>query len=81
MTEEHNTYEIHYDETADFLEVFFGDPTKCIAEEVEEGIFVRRDRETNEIKSIEILSFKKRAQILKEVLQRFNLRVPLEISF
>lgn len=79
MTED-NTYEIYYDERADFLEVFFGEPTECGADEVEEGIFIRRDEKTNEIKSIGILSFRKRAQILKKILRRFNLRVPLEIT-
>jgi len=57
---EKNTYEVYYDEEADFLEVFFGEPTKCYADEIEEGIFIRKDKETGEVKSVEILSFKKR---------------------
>lgn len=73
-------YEIYYDEAADFLELYFGEPTKCYADEIEDGIFVRRDEQTNEIKSIEILAFKKRgAQILKEVLSKINMRFPLGI--
>jgi len=80
MKEEHNTYDIYYDEKADFLEVFFGEPSKSIADEIEEGIFIRRDEKTNEVKSIGILSFGKRASILKEILKRVNMNLPLEIN-
>jgi len=73
-------YEVHYDEVADFLEVFIGEPTECYAEEIELGIFVRRDEKTKEVKSIGIFSFKKRAQVLDEVLKRINLRFPLNVS-
>ncbi len=74
------TYDIYYDEESDFLEVFFGEPTKCYAEEPENGVFIRRDEETNEVKSVGIFSFKKRAQLLKKILEKINLKLPLEIS-
>ena len=80
MNEENKTYEIYYDKEADFLEVFLGEPTKCNAEEIEEGVFLRRDNETNQVKSIGILSFKKRVEILKQILKRFNLELPLTIT-
>jgi len=80
MTPE-QTYEIFYDEVADFLEVFIGSPTKCYAEETEAGIVVRRDEKTDEIKSIGIFSFKKRAIALKELLEKMNLKFPLKVSF
>ena len=76
---DNNTYDIYYDEEADFLEVFFGEPTKCYAEEPEEGIFIRRDEKTKEIKSIGIFSFKKRTQKLKEMLKQLNLQLPLDV--
>jgi len=79
---EENKYEIHYDEDADFLEVFFGEPSSAIAEEIEPDIFIRRDEKTGEIKSLEIFSFKKRgAGILKKILQKVNLNIPLSIGF
>jgi len=79
---ENSTYEIYYDEIGDFLEVFFGEPTKCYNEEPEQGIFIRKDQETDEIKSIGILSFKKRgAQILTRLLLQINKKLPLHISF
>jgi len=78
---ENHTYEIYYDEIGDFLEIFFGEPTKCYAEEPEQGIFIRKDQETNEVKSIGILSFKKRGtQILTKLLLQINKKLPLHIS-
>lgn len=78
---ESNTFEIYYDEEGDFLEVFFGEPTKCYTEEPEQGIFIRKDQITDETKSIGILSFKKRgAHILGAILAKFNKRFPLQIS-
>lgn len=71
-----NTYEIYYDKEADFLEVFFGEPTSCYTEEQEEGIFIRKDNETNEVKSVGILAFGKRAGILKKLLEKVNKRLP-----
>lgn len=74
------TYEVFYDETADFLEIFIGSPAKCYAEEIEAGIVIRRDEKTDEIKSIGIFSFKKRAIALNEILKKMNLRFPLNVS-
>lgn len=77
----HNTYEIYYDELGDFLEIFFGESTKCYTEEPEQGIFIRKDQRTDEIKSVGILSFKKRgAKILDRVLLRINKKLPIQIS-
>ena len=77
---EHNTYDIYYDEEADFLEVFFGEPTKCLSDEPEKGVFIRRDEKTNQVKSIGIFSFSKRVEILKKILQKINLNFPLDIN-
>jgi len=74
------SYEIHYEKESDFLEVLFGEPSKCIASEVQEGVFVRKDIKTGEIKSIGILGFKKRVQLLGEILASYNKKLPLEIS-
>ena len=75
-----STYEIYYDEEADFLEVFFGASTECYTEEQEEGVFVRKDRMTNEVKSIGVLGFRKRAFVLKRLFQLLNKRLPKEID-
>ena len=75
-----STYTIYYDEEGDFLEITLGEPIECSADEIEKGIFVRRNN-IGEIKSIGILSFKKRAIALNEILKRFKLILPVEINF
>jgi len=77
---EKQTYEIHYDEIADYLEIFLDEPIESYAEEIEPGIVVRKDEKTNEIKSIGIFSFKKRAIALSEILKKINLKFPLDVS-
>ncbi len=76
------TYEVYYDEEGDFLEVSFGAPpeTEYTEDLDSEEVFITRDRKTNEIKSIGIIAFKKRIGILKEILKRFNIIMPLEVS-
>jgi len=79
--EEQETYDIYYDEAGDFLEVTFGIPPKTeYTNEIEPGIFITKDEETDDVKGVGILSFKKRVQILKEVLEKINKKLPLEIS-
>ena len=75
-----NIYDIYYDKEADFLEVFFGDPTKCYAEKPEEGVFIRKDEKTNEVKSVGIFGFKKRVQVLTKILDQVNITLPIKIS-
>jgi len=68
---------VHYDEEGDFLEIAAGTPTKCYAEEIQPGIFVRIDEKTKKVKSIGILSFKKRTKQVNDI----NLNIPLEVNF
>lgn len=76
------TYEIYYDEEGDFLEISMGyPPEKEYSEEIEEGVFVTKEESTDQIKSIGILSFRKRAEILRRLLKRFNFQIPFEINF
>ena len=80
--EEGQTYDVYYDEIGDFLEITFGTPPKNEGtEQVESGIFVTKNTDTNEISAIGILGFKKRHNILKEILQKYNLKFPLKIAF
>ena len=80
MTEQ-ETFDIYYDQAGDFLEVSFGLPPKTeYSEEIESGVFITKDEDTNEVKSIGILSFRKRVQILKQILNKLNLSLPLDIS-
>lgn len=78
---EQETYDIYYDEAGDFLEVTFGmPPKKEYSEEIEPGVFITKDEETNEIKGVGILSFKKRVQILNRILGKINKKLPINIS-
>lgn len=74
------SYEIHYEKESDFLEVLFGEPSKCIASEVQDGVFIRKDISTEEVKSIGILGFKKRFKLLKQLIASLNKKLPIEIS-
>jgi len=77
---EQETYDIYYDEAGDFLEITFGLPPDMeYSNEIEPGVFITRDEKTDEIKGIGILDFKKRTEILKKILEKFNLRFPLNI--
>jgi len=78
---ETQTYGIYYDEDGDFLEITFGEPPEIeYTDEIEEGIFITRNEENNEVYSIGILSFKKRTQVLKNILLKFNKKLPSEID-
>ena len=80
MENELNTYDVHYDEESDFLEISFGLPAEeGTTEEIEEGIFITRDIETQEIKNVGILDFKQRAVILRQILNNLNLRLPVDV--
>ena len=67
---------VHYDEEGDFLEISVGKPTKCIANEVKPGVFIRRDEKTDEVKSIGILDFKTRTKNVKDI----EVTVPVKIQ-
>lgn len=53
---------IYYDKESDFLEISLGKPTASYTEELERGVFLRRDEQTNEIKSLGIIDFKKKTK-------------------
>jgi len=78
---EYKTYDVYYDEEADFLEVSFEEPAKeGTTEELQEGVFVTRDVDTKRITNVGILSFKKRVGLLSKILASLNKKLPLEIS-
>ena len=68
---------VYYDEEGDFLEISAGKPSKCIASELGNGIFLRKDEKSEEVKSIGTLGFKKRAKDLKDI----KLDIPVEVNF
>lgn len=78
---EEETYEVYYDKVGDFIEVSFGEPAKDgTTEEIERGIFITRDTESDRITDIGIVDFKKRVEVLNRILKKFDIKVPLKIS-
>ena len=76
------TYDIYYDEEGDFLEISVGEPPeKEYTEEIEEGVFLTKDENTNETKGLGILSFRKRGEILKRLLVQTKMAIPFKIVF
>jgi len=79
--QKHETFDIYYDEAADFLEITFGLPPEMgLTDDVEQGVFVTKNEKTNELYGIGILNFKKRVEVLKKLLDRFNVNFPFEIK-
>ncbi len=72
-----NKTRIYYDEEGDFLEISAGKPSKCYASELGQGVFLRIDEKSEEVKSIGILGFKKRSKDLKDI----KLDIPVEVNF
>lgn len=73
--------DIYYDEEGDYLEVSFGaPPEKEYTEQLDSEVLITRDENTNEVKSIGIIAFKKRVYLLKKVLSSLNKQLPIEIS-
>ncbi len=68
---------VYYDEEGDFLEISIGTPTHCYAIEVQPGVFLRKDEKTEEVKSIGIMTFKKRSKQLKDI----EIQLPIEVMF
>jgi len=68
---------IYYDEEGDFLEITLGKSKEGYAEEIDEGVFIRKDEETNEVLGIGILNFKKKSHNLKNI----SLSLPININF
>jgi len=79
---ENNIYNIYYDEEGDFLELILGEPPgREGSDEVESGVFVTKNLDTDEIYSIGILGFKKKYQLLKVILKKLNIDFPLTIGY
>lgn len=81
MIEIKEPYDIYYDPEGDFLEIIFETPpNKSYADEIEPGVFISKDEKTDKTFAIGVLSFKKRPQILKEMLKKMDINFPLNIT-
>ena len=68
---------VYLDEESDFLEISVGTPSDSISIEIKPGIFIRKDEKTQEVKSVGILNFKKRAKGINEIIE---LKLPIKIE-
>ena len=55
-----NKLEIIYDDEADVLEIFIGEPSDCYFNEIEDDLFEGREKGTERLVGFKIFSFKKR---------------------
>jgi len=67
---------VHYDNEGDFLEISIGKPTKCYALKIKQGIFLRQDEKTGDVKSIGIVGFKKKSNSAKDI----DLKLPIQVE-
>lgn len=72
-----NNLEIYYDEEADILEIYLGEPSPCFFDEIEDDIFEGRDKKTNELKGYKIFNFRKRGG-MKNI--KINLPANIQIN-
>ncbi len=68
---------IHYDEIGDYLEIFTKTGKPSYGEEINSGITLFKDEETDEIVGIGILNFKKKTNNPNLV----EIKLPFEINF
>jgi uncharacterized protein YuzE len=68
---------LYYDEKADYLEMFAGEPRPNYGEDVAKGVTIFKDEETGEVIGIGILSFRKRTKSLKDI----EIDLPFEVNF
>ncbi|MDO8467820.1 MAG: hypothetical protein Q7S56_02650 [Nanoarchaeota archaeon] len=59
------TLELYYDNEADILEIFIGEPSPSYFDEIEDDIFEAHDEITGELKGYKIFSFLKRGGFKK----------------
>lgn len=71
-----NKLNIYYDEEDDLLEIQIGDPAPAYYEEINEGVFERRDEKTNKITGFAVFSFRKRISDKKNI----NVEVPVGVE-
>lgn len=53
--------QINHDKSGDVLYIVFGEPKPSFAETIGDGVYVRKDMDTDELRGITILDFSKRS--------------------
>ncbi len=70
--------EMRYDEEADYLEIFVGEPREDYGEHKSEDIVIFKYEDNNQLYGIGIFNFKKRAVNLNDVLNKLPVVIKIE---
>ena len=70
--------EIHYDEEADYLEIFVGEPRVDYGEHISKDIVLFKYEDNDQLYGIGIFNFKKRATDLNDVLSELPVSIKIE---
>ncbi len=69
--------EIDYDEEADILEIFIGEPTECYYDEIDDDLFEGYDKKTKETKGYKIFNLTKRG---KDWVKKIKIPLPASLQ-
>ena len=70
--------EMKYDEEADYLEIFIGEPREDYGEHISKDIVIFKYENNDQLYGIGIYNFKKRASDLKDVLNKLPISIKIE---
>ncbi len=70
--------EIHYDEEADYLEIFVGKSREDYGEHISKDIVIFKYEDNDQLYGIGIFNFKERASDLKDVLSKLPVSIKIE---
>ena len=70
--------EMRYDEEADYLEIFVGEPREDYGEHISKDIVIFKYEDNDQLYGIGIFNFKKRATDLKDVLSKLPVSIRIE---
>ena len=69
---------MHYDEEADYLEIFVGEPREDYGEHISKDIVIFKYENNDQLYGLGIFNFKKRASDLKDVLSKLPVSIKIE---
>ena len=70
--------EIKYDEEADYLEIFVGEPREDYGDHISKDIVLFKYEDNDQLYGIGIFNFKKRAANLNDVLSKLPVSIKIE---
>lgn len=69
---------IYYDEEADYLEIFVGEPRQDYGEHISDDIVLFKYEDTEDLYGIGIFNFKKQSKHLQNALSKLPFRLKLQ---